>query len=650
MVHGRRGDEIASDLARHHRTRPSPAQDHPLRWIIATPRKSYGPAIGVTGGFHASHHRLTAHRRHARRQRPRRGDAHDRHTGRPTPFLDRDLGGTLGGVLASARAHHLGYLLRREPGGGRRAVRLPRRAARLEPPPGNDDPDRGLQDGAHGCAIAVPGRHAGQPGRPGRFGPRPRRRSAQSVPNDAGDAYDWIGFDPRGVGSSVPGADLHRRLLAPVRVRSTSPRRGAARHLAATGPRPTPLACGIGPDGALLDHMTHRRLGARTWTSIRTALRRRADQLLRLLLRHLPRPGLRDAVPDAGAPHGVRRQRRPARTSGTSANLDQDVAFERNINIWFGWLAKYDNVYHLGNDRGRRCAQLLYHEKAQLAAHPGRRRRRPGRVDRHLPVRRLLPVRPGRTSATSFAAGSTTTTPARSSMRYTSARRPQRRQRLRHVPRRAVHRRAVADELGAVAARQLARLPARRRSRPGPTPGSTRRACTGRRRRSTPVTDRRSARSPSVLMIDETLDAATPYPGSLEVRSLLPRRPPDRRAGRHHARQLAVRQRLRRRPDRGLSRRRHPAGAQAGLPGGHLLRPAAATGSDLDLGCVAGSHLGRRSTAVDAVAAARCQVGAPPAPSRVTARAGDEPPARSRCDDRTGARRTGCRRDHRTGS
>src|SRR3954452_5689621 len=26
----------------------------------------------------------------------------------------------------------------------------------------------------------------------------------ESVPNGAGDAYDWIGFDPRGVGSSVP--------------------------------------------------------------------------------------------------------------------------------------------------------------------------------------------------------------------------------------------------------------------------------------------------------------------------------------------------------------------------------------------------------------------------------------------------------------
>src|SRR5206468_3753046 len=30
------------------------------------------------------------------------------------------------------------------------------------------------------------------------------------------------------------------------------------------------------------------------------------------------------------------------------ANLHQDVAFERNVNIWFGWVARYDSVYHLG--------------------------------------------------------------------------------------------------------------------------------------------------------------------------------------------------------------------------------------------------------------------------------------------------------------
>jgi hypothetical protein len=29
-------------------------------------------------------------------------------------------------------------------------------------------------------------------------------------------------------------------------------------------------------------------------------------------------------------------------------NLNQDVAFDKNILIWFGWLAQHDDVYHLG--------------------------------------------------------------------------------------------------------------------------------------------------------------------------------------------------------------------------------------------------------------------------------------------------------------
>jgi len=46
------------------------------------------------------------------------------------------------------------------------------------------------------------------------------------------------------------------------------------------------------------------------------------------------------------------------------------------------------------------------------------------------------------------------------------------------------------------------------------------------------------------LLVDETLDAATPYPGSLEVRRLFPRSRLARRAGRHHPCGHPGRQRL----------------------------------------------------------------------------------------------------------
>ena len=37
------------------------------------------------------------------------------------------------------------------------------------------------------------------------------------MPNKAGDAYDWIGFDPRGVGSSKPSLSCDRTTSGPAR-------------------------------------------------------------------------------------------------------------------------------------------------------------------------------------------------------------------------------------------------------------------------------------------------------------------------------------------------------------------------------------------------------------------------------------------------
>jgi hypothetical protein len=51
------------------------------------------------------------------------------------------------------------------------------------------------------------------------------------------------------------------------------------------------------------------------------------------------------------------------------ANLNQDIAFNRNVKIWFGWVAKYNKVYHLGRTE-RAVQQLWYAEKARLGKHP----------------------------------------------------------------------------------------------------------------------------------------------------------------------------------------------------------------------------------------------------------------------------------------
>ncbi|MFI5428174.1 hypothetical protein [Aeromicrobium sp. UC242_57] len=45
------------------------------------------------------------------------------------------------------------------------------------------------------------------------------------------------------------------------------------------------------------------------------------------------------------------------------ANLSQDAAFDKNINIWFGWLAKYDKVYGLGNSKAKVRKLVLRHSR-----------------------------------------------------------------------------------------------------------------------------------------------------------------------------------------------------------------------------------------------------------------------------------------------
>jgi pimeloyl-ACP methyl ester carboxylesterase len=51
------------------------------------------------------------------------------------------------------------------------------------------------------------------------------------------------------------------------------------------------------------------------------------------------------------------------------ANLNQDVAFDRNIKIWFGWIAQYNRVYHLGKTEAK-VEQRWYAEQTALTGNP----------------------------------------------------------------------------------------------------------------------------------------------------------------------------------------------------------------------------------------------------------------------------------------
>jgi pimeloyl-ACP methyl ester carboxylesterase len=185
------------------------------------------------------------------------------------------------------------------------------------------------------------------------------------VPGHVGDAYDWIGFDPRGVGASRPAlacdatyTGYNRPAYVPTAAALEKTwlarTKGYARACDASG-------------GALLDHLKSTD-SVRDMESIRRALG--AEKINYYGFSYGTYLG---QVYATLYPNRVRRMVLdgnvdPGRVWYT-ANLDQDIAFNRNIKIYFGWLAKYDAVYHLGKT-GATVEKLFYATQAALAAKP----------------------------------------------------------------------------------------------------------------------------------------------------------------------------------------------------------------------------------------------------------------------------------------
>jgi pimeloyl-ACP methyl ester carboxylesterase len=187
----------------------------------------------------------------------------------------------------------------------------------------------------------------------------------QSVPSGAGKDYDWIGFDPRGVGSSKPALSCEPNYLGPDRPNylSLTP---ALQQTWLARSQQYAQACGKN-NLALLHHLTTID-SARDMDSIRAALG--VDQINYYGFSYGTYLG---QVYGTLFPQRVRRMVLDSNVDPRNvwyrANLTQDPAFNRNINIWFGWVAKYDSVYHLGTTEAAVRA-LYYRDLNRLAAHP----------------------------------------------------------------------------------------------------------------------------------------------------------------------------------------------------------------------------------------------------------------------------------------
>lgn len=187
----------------------------------------------------------------------------------------------------------------------------------------------------------------------------------ESVPNGVGGTYDWIGFDPRGVGSSEPSLSCDpdffghdRPAYVPDTPQLERTRLERARNYT--------HACRKN-NGPLLRNMTtadtvrdmeilRRALGAERINyygfSYGTYIgqvyaTRHPDRVRRLVM---------DGVVD---PSDV----------WYRANLNQDLAFDRTMGIYFEWIARHDSVYHLG-DTGAEVEARYYEQLAELDRHP----------------------------------------------------------------------------------------------------------------------------------------------------------------------------------------------------------------------------------------------------------------------------------------
>ncbi len=182
------------------------------------------------------------------------------------------------------------------------AVRQPGRAAELRRPVGPEDHPGAVHGPGERAGRQAPGRPAGQPRRPGGAGRYLAAAVAFGLDQNVASEYNIIGFDPRGVGASVPALHCDPSFFAGVRP-DYIPANKAAEQTLIGRARAYAADCER-RFGWLLPYMTTEDV-ARDMDSIRAALGQQQDQLPGLLLRHLPGPGLRHAVRQQGQADGA---------------------------------------------------------------------------------------------------------------------------------------------------------------------------------------------------------------------------------------------------------------------------------------------------------------------------------------------------------
>jgi pimeloyl-ACP methyl ester carboxylesterase len=203
------------------------------------------------------------------------------------------------------------------------------------------------------------------PGGPGGSGLQWAPILASELPKSIVAQYDIVGFDPRGVGSSVPALSCDPGFFAGVRP-NYIPASPAAEQVLVNRAKTYAADCGK-KYGWLLPHMTSQD-AARDMDAIRAAFGvskinyyafsygTYLGQVYATLFPDRVRRMVLDSVVD---PAGV----------WYADNVHQDYAFQGRIEAFFAWVAKYDGTYHLGSTAAQVQA-AWYKARDRLLAHP----------------------------------------------------------------------------------------------------------------------------------------------------------------------------------------------------------------------------------------------------------------------------------------
>ena len=203
------------------------------------------------------------------------------------------------------------------------------------------------------------------PGGPGASGLPLAAEVAQGLSPGVAAQYDIVGFDPRGVGSSVPALSCDRSFFDGPRP-NYIPANPAAEQVLINRAKTYAADCGK-RFGWLLPHMTTQDM-ARDMDAIRAAFGvskinyyafsygTYLGQVYATLFPDRVRRMVLDSVVD---PTGV----------WYADNVDQDFAFQGRMEAFFAWVAKYDETYHLGSTAAQVQA-AWYRARNQLLAHP----------------------------------------------------------------------------------------------------------------------------------------------------------------------------------------------------------------------------------------------------------------------------------------